>query len=247
MQYTQEQKEQGFETWQHIWNVQRLLVACQKSLMFDTPKVDFIGALNKICTFTFSMDASVDYHCAMVYDLLDLPIDADDKHTVLSIFKNTFQQVLSQNQEPLHTSFLALSNRAISHDQSKFSSIEVSLFTEYTPKLKAVEFGSAEYASFLDELKPALVSHYANNRHHPEFYDKDLSKMSLFDCIEMCCDWAASGLRTKNGSFEQSIAHTKKRFMFGEAFEELMVNTFNHCVSPYLHLESKDYMPQKEL
>ena len=57
------------------------------------------------------------------------------------------------------------------HDWDKIEDlVEKELFDEYTPKLANCTYGSDEYKSFLDGLKPALDRHYANNRHHPEHF-----------------------------------------------------------------------------
>ncbi len=60
--------------------------------------------------------------------------------------------------------------RAENHDASKFSPEELKTFTEFTSKLKDTTYGSDEYKSYLAAMKPALDHHYANNKHHPEFY-----------------------------------------------------------------------------
>lgn len=65
-----------------------------------------------------------------------------------------------------------LFERAAIHDASKLETPEKEIFDEMTPKLKASTYGSDEYKSFLASMKPALDHHYANNRHHPEHYEK---------------------------------------------------------------------------
>ncbi len=118
-----------------------------------------------------------------------------------------------------------LIKRANHHDLSKLSDPEVTLFTEYTPKLKDVEYGSDEYKQFLVELKPALDNHYANNSHHPEFYSDGINGMNLFDLVEMMCDWKASGLRGKNGDLTKSLTLQKDRFNIEPQLFKIMENT----------------------
>jgi hypothetical protein len=65
---------------------------------------------------------------------------------------------------------LHLLTRGEVHDQSKLEPPEVSVFTEFTPKLKNSTYGSDEYKGFLQRMKPALDHHYAKNDHHPEFW-----------------------------------------------------------------------------
>lgn len=118
-----------------------------------------------------------------------------------------------------------LVKRSNKHDISKLSDPELELFTEYTPKLKGVEYGSAEYKQFLVELKPALDNHYANNSHHPEYYSTGISGMNLFDVLEMMCDWKASSLRGKNGSLQKSVTLQKDRFGIEDQLFSIMSNT----------------------
>lgn len=72
-----------------------------------------------------------------------------------------------------------LMERAEKHDQSKLQSPEVEAFTEYTPKLRDVTYGSAEYENFRKLMAPALEHHYANNRHHPEHFPKYSDHLTL--------------------------------------------------------------------
>ena len=60
--------------------------------------------------------------------------------------------------------------RGEEHDQSKLKSPEVEAFTEHTERLRGLTYGSDEYKASLKSLGPALDHHYANNSHHPEFY-----------------------------------------------------------------------------
>lgn len=82
----------------------------------------------------------------------------------------------------IHKVVKLLLDRADVHDNSKMYSPEVELFAEYSPKLSAVTYGSKEYKDLLDALKPALIHHYSNNSHHPEFH-KDV-KSTEIDILE---------------------------------------------------------------
>lgn len=68
----------------------------------------------------------------------------------------------------LHDVVKMLLDRADHHDQSKLEPPEVEVFTEFTPKLAATTYGSAEYNEFKRQMEPALIHHYAKNSHHPE-------------------------------------------------------------------------------
>jgi hypothetical protein len=52
----------------------------------------------------------------------------------------------------------------------------------------------------MEELKPVLEHHYANNRHHPEHYKNGLNGVNLIDVIETFGDWFVSSKRQNNGS-----------------------------------------------
>ena len=60
--------------------------------------------------------------------------------------------------------------RAISHDASKLGEFEKSIYDDFTPKLRAMIYGSDEYKQSLKDMGAALQHHYAVNTHHPEHY-----------------------------------------------------------------------------
>lgn len=120
---------------------------------------------------------------------------------------------------------LNLACRAEDHDFSKLLNPEKALFDEWTPKLKGLTYGSGEYKEALDQLKPALDNHYAQNRHHPEHYKDGIDGMSLLDLIEMFCDWKAAGERHADGDFAKSIDHNEKRFGMSPQLAQIFRNT----------------------
>lgn len=102
--------------------------------------------------------------------------------------------------------------RASKHDQSKLEQPEVGVFTEYTSKLAATTYGSAEYDGFKKAMKPALDHHYANNRHHPEHHKDGINDMNIIDLLEMLVDWKAASERHNDGNIRKSIEINGKRF-----------------------------------
>lgn len=78
--------------------------------------------------------------------------------------------------------------RAAVHDCSKLEEPELSIFNEYTPKLKATTYGSPEYESFLQGMGEGLKHHYAHNTHYPEHFPSGIAGMTLLDVLEMLCD-----------------------------------------------------------
>lgn len=132
---------------------------------------------------------------------------------------------ISRVCELLHESVFNLDDRKALHDKSKLLEPEKSAFDQATPRLKGSTYGSDEYKSFLADLKPALDHHYAHNKHHPEHYENGINGMSLFDIIEMLCDWKAAGERHADGSIERSLRVNKERFQISEQLQAILVNT----------------------
>jgi len=119
-----------------------------------------------------------------------------------------------------------LLHRADIHDLSKLQSPEKEIFGEYSPKLGLVEYGSPEYKELLVAIKPALDHHYANNSHHPEFWNGNLSGMDLADLNEMFCDWLAATERMKGGGdIHKSIDINAKRFNIDPQIVSIFHNT----------------------
>jgi hypothetical protein len=115
--------------------------------------------------------------------------------------------------------------RATSHDISKLGAGEIEYFDIYTPKLAGCTYGSPEYKKFLEELKPALDHHYAENRHHPEHFENGIRGMNLVDLVEMLCDWYAASKRHNDGDIMRSIAINQERFGYSDDLRSILENT----------------------
>lgn len=118
-----------------------------------------------------------------------------------------------------------LEERGNKHDQSKTEDPEVSIFAEYTPKLKKSTYGSEEYNGFLKEMKVALDHHYAQNRHHPEHFKSGIDDMTLVDLVEMLCDWKAATLKHNDGNILRSLEINSKRFNMSPQIYNILKNT----------------------
>ena len=118
-----------------------------------------------------------------------------------------------------------LTNRGVTHDKTKLESPEVELFTEFTPRLAELKYGSEEYKESLAGLKPALEHHYANSRHHPEHFSKGVNDMNLIDIMEMLCDWKAAGERQRDGNLLKSIELNAQRFGYDDQLKQIFINT----------------------
>ena len=128
-------------------------------------------------------------------------------------------------RELLSLVIIELIHRQNDHDLSKLESPEVELFTRFTDKLANTTFNSEEYNSCKLAMKPALDHHYANNRHHPEFYKNGVDDMSLIDLIEMFVDWAAASERHNNGNLRKSIEINANRFSISPQLVQIFENT----------------------
>lgn len=111
------------------------------------------------------------------------------------------------------------------HDQSKLEAPEKEAFDQFTPDLRKYEYGSVEYKNSLAHLAPALNHHYQNNSHHPEHYPNGIDGMTLFDLVEMFCDWRAATERTRNGDIMKSILINEKRFNMSPQLASIFINT----------------------
>ncbi len=120
---------------------------------------------------------------------------------------------------------LRLHGRLMDHDSTKPEEPEKSLFDEWTPKLKALTYGSDDYKAALVALKPALDHHYAAWSHHPEHFPNGVNGMSLFDLIEMLMDHKAAGERHADGCIWKSMEINRKRFGYSDQLYEILCNT----------------------
>lgn len=118
-----------------------------------------------------------------------------------------------------------LDHRARVHDLSKLESPEAEIFGEFTPELSKTEYGSSEYKTLLEKVKPAIEHHYSRNRHHPEHWPEGVNDMTIIDIIEMLCDWRAATERNKNGNIRKSIEHNKERYGLSDQLARIMENT----------------------
>lgn len=137
---------------------------------------------------------------------------------------------------------IELMRRQFTHDRSKLAAPEVSMFTEYTPKLKDSTYGSDEYKGFLKGMGKALEHHYQNNRHHPEHFDQGIDDMTLFDLLEMLIDWYAATKRHADGDINRSIEINTERFKLSPQLAKILSNTV-----PWIQDEFKQYKTQKDI
>lgn len=125
----------------------------------------------------------------------------------------------------IHLMVKLLLDRADQHDSSKLEEPELSYFVAATPKLASITYGSPEYRAAMDEIRPAIEHHTANNRHHPEHWKNGIDDMNLVDLLELLCDWSASSKRGKNGNILKSIEMNADRFDISPQLRRILENT----------------------
>lgn len=120
--------------------------------------------------------------------------------------------------------------RMDTHDASKTEKPEKSMYDEFNPLLKSLEYGSKEYDATRNKMGVALTHHYENNRHHPEFFVDGVDGMNLIDMLEMLVDWKSASERMKNGTgdLRKSIEINSDRFHMNEKHKLLLLNTASY-------------------
>lgn len=125
----------------------------------------------------------------------------------------------------LNDMIVLIKERARTHDANKLESPEFEVFSEWTPKLANMTYGSEEYTEALKQMKPALDHHYANSRHHSEHFVNGIRDMNLIDIMEMFVDWYCSTKRMNNGNIRKSIDINQKRFNYSDDLADIFRNT----------------------
>jgi len=123
---------------------------------------------------------------------------------------------------------IMLVDRMRDHDKTKLEEPEVSIFEEYTEKLKDSVYGSEEYFIYLKEMHVALEHHYAHNRHHPEHFVNGINDMNMIDLLEMLVDWKAASLRHATGDIYRSIEINQERFGYSDEMKGLLKRTMEY-------------------
>jgi len=118
-----------------------------------------------------------------------------------------------------------IKERGEKHDNTKLEEPEFSLFSKHTPRLAKLTYGSPEYKQALEDLKPALIHHYANSRHHTEHFANGIKDMNLVDIMEMFIDWYCASKRHDDGNIRKSIVINKERFGYSDDLERIFENS----------------------
>ena len=160
----------------------------------------------------------------------------------LEALRSTYEHI-GLVQKLLASAQIELMRRQFTHDQSKLSEPEWSMFAVATKKLRGMTYGSEEYKAQLAEmLNGPLKHHYEHNRHHPEFFEDGIEGMNLFDLIEMFLDWSAAVQRHDDGDINKSIEINRDRFAMSPQLIKIFQNTI-----PWVRNEFEGLKTQKDL
>lgn len=153
-------------------------------------------------------------------------LDLDEQ--VLNVTDNTINYIcgkrLDSNLAMLQFIVCELFQRAVVHDNSKFSPEEYEPYEAAFPELQKYAYGTEEFKAALRKIKPAIQHHYENNRHHPEWHANGINGMNLLDIIEMTCDWIAASERSQKDIFE-GLEMNKERFKISDQLHVVIKNT----------------------
>lgn len=132
---------------------------------------------------------------------------------------------ISEVQEGLEQFTAELKKRGILHDSTKLQEPEFSAFVSTRPKFKKANYGTPEYQECVNEIKPAIDHHYANNRHHTAFHENGINDMNLIDILEMLADWKAAERRSPDKKLEDTLDYAFNKYGIDEQLAKIVMNT----------------------
>lgn len=121
---------------------------------------------------------------------------------------------------------VALVERSAAHDDTKIDAAELEPYANVIDEFSKYPFGSDEYNQLKASLQGALVHHYANNRHHPEFFEIGVNGMNLVDLLETLADWKSATQNTGgNGDLLKSIGILSEKYGISPQLTQILINT----------------------
>ena len=104
----------------------------------------------------------------------------------------------------------ALLNRAQVHDNQKFRKEEIDCLQQ----LINLNNGMVNPKYTMQESDKKLIeTHWKNNRHHPEHFEK-VTDMTELDIMEMVCDWFARSCQYDTDFLDFVLTRQSNRFHF---------------------------------
>ena len=130
-----------------------------------------------------------------------------------------FYRHIRSVQDALHLIIDDLTNRARTHDASKFQDDEIEGYARFEMIPQGLEYGSPEHQTMMKAIltdNDCFERHAERNDHHPEHY-ADVQKMPFTAIQEMVADWAGAHLSYGNtGSWPQSVEDNIAKHNFSE-------------------------------
>lgn len=93
------------------------------------------------------------------------------------------------------------------------------------PQYNQATYGSAEWLSLRDKIKPAIEHHEAKNSHHLGHYKNGIKDMCLLDVLELIADWSAASLRDSSSNLEENLREAAKRNNWSDDLTQVILNT----------------------
>ena len=118
----------------------------------------------------------------------------------------------------------ALMDRAITHDNSKYSENELDDHISMGDEMDEIKYGTDAYYAIKRKYEALSTEHLANNRHHPEHHQNGIDDMNLVDVIEMLCDWL-TGSENTGTPVERSLEINEERYHVSPQLMKLLRNT----------------------
>lgn len=122
---------------------------------------------------------------------------------------------------------IKLLERIAEHDDTKLSSPEVEAFDRMAGTIGAITYGSEEETEAKEQLKDALIHHYARERHHPEHFENGVKDMNMLDLVEHFLDCLSASIRHDDGNFRFSLKNNAERFHYSEEITKIFENTID--------------------
>jgi hypothetical protein len=122
--------------------------------------------------------------------------------------------------------------RMDTHDNSKLVEPELSCYDKYIPMLQKTKYGTSEYFKVKKAMEEeGLKHHFAENRHHPEHWNNDISRMTLVDLVEMFADHYAASLKSDTG-FISGETTNAERYKYPDTLLKIFLNTYKEYFDP---------------
>lgn len=120
-----------------------------------------------------------------------------------------------------------ITRRGNVHDNSKFKTPEVEIYSAHFNELNNAKYGSPEYDKALDNIKPALNHHNAENDHHVQHFENGIFEMNLVQILEMLCDISVTA-EAKGEDAVYNLPTWMQRNHIPENYYRILRNTLEH-------------------